>query len=134
MKLKKIGYTLFLVLGIVSVIIGYFLLEGKWSGLLIGLGSGIFGGSSAQLIGYTISERNPTLQGRQRVEQNDERNVQIRNAAKAKAFDLKLYLSLPLLIVMIIAEVQVWVIMLMVAGYLIGWFVYLGVLSKLAKG
>jgi len=85
MKFKKIGYTLFLVLGIVSVIIGYFLLEGKWSGLLIGLGSGIFGGSSAQLIGYTISERNPTLQGRQRVEQNDERNVQIRNAAKAKA-------------------------------------------------
>ena len=51
MKFKKIGYTLFLVLGIVSVIIGYFLLEGKWSGLLIGLGSGIFGGSSAQLIG-----------------------------------------------------------------------------------
>jgi len=53
---------------------------------------------------------------------------------RRQAFDLKLYLSLPLLIVMIIAEVQVWVIMLMVAGYLIGWFVYLGVLSKLAKG
>lgn len=134
MKFKEIGYTLFMVLGIVSVIIGYFLLEGKMVRITRWPGSGIFGGSFAQLMGYLISERNPTLQGRQRIEQNDERNIQIRNATKAKAFDFKLYLSLPLFIVMIIAEVQVWVIMLMVAGHLLGWFVYLGVLSKLTKG
>jgi len=127
---RKIKYFAVLLLGLVLVVAGLFFVQDRWGGVLIGLGAGLFGMSSAQLITEYTLQRNPALQKRAAIEQSDERNVQISNFSKAKAFEFGTFLALPYFLVLVIAGVQLWIVLLSVVLYVAYYVVYLWFLNK----
>ncbi len=130
---KKFRYIALLVFGIALVIAGGFLTQERWGGVLIGLGAGVFGMSGAQLITQRVMDRNPALNRQINIEQSDERNIQINNHAKAKAFDFLQFLALPFFLVLVLADVRIWVVLLAIVVYLADWAVYLWFLNKSAR-
>ncbi|NLL43358.1 MAG: hypothetical protein GX251_08455 [Firmicutes bacterium] len=126
---RKIVYLGLLLLAIGLVIVGIFL-EGRWTGVLIGLGAGLLGVSGAQLITERVMQGNPELKRKVRVEELDERNIQINQYAKAKAFDFFQFLALPFFLVLVVADVPLWIVLLAIAVYVADWAVYLWFLTR----
>jgi hypothetical protein len=86
--------------------------------LMIGIGSGIFGqnlGSSIQI--YTM-RKNPDEAKRRAIDENDERNIVIRDKAKAKAYDLMLYVYGALMLAFALTDVDFIIIITYVIAYL----------------
>ena len=130
MDSKKIRYVLLLVAGIVLVIAGGFVIRERWAGILIGLGAGLFGMSGAHLIAQGGVERNPSLKKKMSIEESDERNISINNYAKAKAFDFFQFLALPFFLILVLADVRLWVVLLAITVYVADFAVYLWFLNK----
>lgn len=60
--------------------------------LCIGVGCGCFGHGMGELVSRRALKKNPELQKRLDIERNDERNVAIAARAKAKAYDMGIFL------------------------------------------
>lgn len=133
MEVRRIGYIALLVLGLALVIAGAFVVQQRWSGILIGVGAGVLGMSVAQLITQHVMMKNPALEKQQKIGQSDERNIQINNYAKGKAFDLLQILALPFFLILVLADVPLWVVLLAIVLYLADWAIYLWYLNKRMK-
>ena len=133
LDLSKIRYVLILLLGIALVIVSRLFIQERWAGVLVGLGAGLFGMSGAQLITERVMQRNPALQKKISIEQSDERNVQINNYAKAKAFEFATFLALPFFLILVLADVPLSIVLLSIAVYVADYAVYLWSLNKKMK-
>lgn len=133
LDLSKIRYVLILLLGIALVIVSRLFIQERWAGVLVGLGAGLFGMSGAQLITQRVMQRNPGLQKKMSIEQSDERNVQINNYAKAKAFEFSTFIALPFFLILIFADVALPIVLLSIAVYVVDYAVYLWFLNKKMK-
>ncbi|MDI9422360.1 MAG: hypothetical protein QM451_09050 [Bacillota bacterium] len=133
MNRNRVKYILLLSAGVVLVILGK-VIGDRWSGVLIGLGAGLFGMSGGQLITQRVIEGNPSLKERVSIEEHDERNIQINNYAKAKAFDCFQFLALPFFLLLVLADVRLWVVFLAIALYIVHFAVYLWFLNKKMQG
>ena len=58
--IRKVAYVGLLLLAIALVIAGIFL-EGRWAGVMIGLGAGLLGVSGSQLITQRVMQGNPEV-------------------------------------------------------------------------
>ena len=94
--------------------------------LLLGLGCGVFGHGTGSWISGKILEGDPQIERRARIETADERNQMIGNRAKAKAFDLMLYLFAGVLLVFALMGVDTVAVLLLTGAYLVclGWGLY----------
>lgn len=63
-------------------------LPGSWSGVLIGLGAGIFGASLSGLMMRRWESQNPEFAKQNEIDSRDERTTAIRSLAKARAGDV----------------------------------------------
>ena len=133
LDLSKIRYVLILLLGIALVIVSRLFIQERWAGVLVGLGAGLFGMSGAQLITQRVMQRNPGLQKKMSIEQSDERNVQINNYAKAKAFEFSTFIALPFFLILVFADVALPIVLLSIAVYVVDYAVYLWFLNKKMK-
>ena len=133
MDKNSVKYILLLSAGVVFAIVGVVIGE-RWSGALIGLGAGLFGMSGGQLITQRVIEANPSLKERVSIEEHDERNIQINHYAKAKAFDFVQFLALPFFLLLVLADVRLWVVFLAIALYIVHFAVYLWFLNKKMQG
>ncbi len=133
LDLSKIRYVLILLLGIALVIVSRLFIQERWAGVLVGLGAGLFGMSGAQLITQRVMQRNPGLQKKMSIEQSDERNVQINNYAKAKAFEFSTFIALPFFLTLVLADVALPIVLLSIAVYVVDYAVYLWFLNKKMK-
>ncbi len=86
--------------------------------LCIGLGCGIFGHGMGEFISRRLIEKNPEIENQIRIEKLDERNVAIENRAKAKAFDLMIFIFGALLFAFALLSVDMVIILLLVFAYL----------------
>lgn len=133
LDLNRIRYVLILLLGIALVIVSRLFIQERWAGVLVGLGAGLFGMSGAQLITQRVMQRNPGLQKKMSIEQSDERNVQINNYAKAKAFEFSTFIALPFFLTLVLADVALPIVLLSIAVYVVDYAVYLWFLNKKMK-
>ncbi|MEN6339063.1 MAG: hypothetical protein ABFD03_02935 [Clostridiaceae bacterium] len=85
--------------------------------VLIGFGSGLIGASVSLIIRDNAAMKNPDYQTKKRIEQNDERNIIVSNAAKAKAFSVSIYLYAAILIAFTLMRVSAVGILILVAAY-----------------
>jgi len=88
---KKTSFHFFiLVLGVGLVALA-FTLNGQEvkavSGVMLGIGAGLFGMSISNLFTQLYEEKHPYVKKQKEIEFNDERNEMIRNKAKAKSGD-----------------------------------------------
>ena len=59
--------------------------------ILVGLGCGIFGGGIAETIKLRTIKNHPDIKKQMEINENDERNIVIANRAKAKAYDMMVF-------------------------------------------
>ena len=86
--------------------------------LALGVGCGLFGSGAGALLAAQAMKKHPELQKQQEINQKDERNVALGNAAKAKAFDVMLTTFSPLLLILALLEIDLLPLLLLVAAYL----------------
>lgn len=126
--MKKSGLFYFLtVLGLALIAGGIVILKtvGDPPGVLqalpyvmIGLGCGIFGHGLGELISRASMRNHPQLAQQDEINKNDERNVAIANRAKAKAYDVMLFIFGALMVAMALMNVDLIVVLLLVFAYL----------------
>lgn len=126
MKKKFVSYGL-AALGLVLLGAGLFLLktltdpQGMMRPLpyiLLGVGCGVFGHGAGEVFSQRMLKKHPDVQKQMEIERRDERNVAIADRAKAKAFDLMLYVFGALMVSFALMNVDLAVTLLLVAAYL----------------
>lgn len=114
--------------GILLTALGFFLLR-KYSDaqgimislpfLAIGLGCGLFGHGMGDLLSRKALAADPSLQKQLEIEQRDERNLDLANRAKGKAFDSMLFVFGALMVSFALIQVDLDAILLLVFCYLL---------------
>ncbi len=86
--------------------------------ICIGLGCGLFGHGMGGAISRKAAEKHPELQKEIEISLNDERNIAISNQAKAKAYDMMIFVFGALMVCFAIMNIDLTAILLLVAAYL----------------
>ena len=94
--------------------------------ICIGLGCGAFGHGLGDIVNNKVTKNNPQLKKQMEIEKNDERNIAVANKAKAKAYDIMLYIFAALMIAFALMGIDLAPILLLVAAYLfvVGFFIF----------
>lgn len=103
--------------------------SGFWRALpyvCLGVGAGLLGQGIGQMVQRKALQSDPELARQQEIEAGDERNIQLAQRAKAKAFDLMVFVFSALLLVFALMGVEMTALLLLVAAYLLvqGYAVY----------
>ena len=96
--------------------------EGIWLTLpyvLIGVGCGAFGQGTGELISTRSMKNHPEIVRMKEIEGSDERNIAIGNRAKAKAFDVMIYVFGALLLSFALMRVDLAAVLLLCFSYLV---------------
>lgn len=119
---KKSFYITTLIVGII-LFCSSFLLKGEElktiSGVLIGIGTGLFGMSIANLWMQRFEEKNPEMMKDREIEFKDERNTMIRYRAKAKAGDIIQWFIMGIAYLLIVIDAPLWTTLITVGGFLL---------------
>ncbi|MCQ2550668.1 MAG: hypothetical protein MJ146_00540 [Clostridia bacterium] len=101
--------------------------------IMVGLGCGLFGQGLGEIITKRTEKNHPDIARQREVEENDERNILIRDKAQAKAYRLMITLFGALILSFGLMQVELKVILLLVFAYLYvcGCSIYYG--EKLRK-
>ena len=94
-------------------------LPGSWSGVLIGLGAGIFGASLSGLLMRRWESRNPEFAKQNEIAARDERTTTIRSLAKARAGDVVQWCVMGIAWLSILAEAPLWLTLAAVGVFLL---------------
>jgi hypothetical protein len=132
---KKIFSYITVFSGLILFILGLVLLKSidNPQGILlvlpyicIGLGCGAFGHGLGDIVNSRVTKNNPRLKKQMEIEKNDERNIAVANKAKAKAYDIMLYIFAALMIAFALMGIDLAPILLLVAAYLfvVGFFIF----------
>lgn len=94
--------------------------------ICIGVGCGIFGHGMGDLINLRLMSNHPDIKKQMEIEQKDERHIAIQNHAKARAYDLMIFVFGALMICFALMNVDMMAILMLVSSYLfiIGYSVY----------
>ena len=92
----------------------------------LGVGAGLLGQGIGQLVQRKTLQGDPELARQKAIEEGDERNIQLALRAKAKAFDLMVFVFAALLLTFALMKVDLTAILLLVGAYLLvqGYAVY----------
>ncbi len=143
MKQYKVGRYVFLaVVGFIIFAVGLALtkLLSNTDGILkilpyifVGVGSGIFGGNLGTALRNKAMLKNPQAARQMEIEQKDERNQAISNKAKAKVYDLMIFVYAAILLAFALMQVDIYIILTLVAVYLFFIFANVYYLTKYYK-
>ena len=86
--------------------------------LCIGLGCGMFGQGLGELLTRRSEKGHPELARQREIEENDERNIALRDKAQAKAYRIMVPVFGALFMAFGLMQVELRVILLLVAAYL----------------
>lgn len=143
MKEKGMGrYLIYTIAGFIILATGAVLakhtrdVKGIMQGLpyiLIGIGSGIFGGNLGTVFNIRAMKSSPELAKKKEIEEKDERNIEIRNKAKARAYDSMVIAFGALMMAFALMDVNWIVILSLVATYLFVVITNIYFISKYSK-
>lgn len=87
------------------------------SGVVIGVGAGLFGMGISNLLMRRMERNNPEIEKMKIIEENDERNTMIRHRAKAKSGDITQWLIMAIAYITILISAPLWVTLAVVAVF-----------------
>lgn len=123
---------------IISILAGCFLIAASFlgavipkaiSGIFLGVGAALIGISGTRLLLSVYCREHPVEERRAQIEDHDERTLQIRDKAKARAFDLTMSLFPILFVLLILVNTPLWLTLGVVLVYIIGYttqFIWIG--------
>jgi hypothetical protein len=86
--------------------------------ICVGLGCGTFGHGMGNIISRKSLKNSPTMQKQLEINRKDERNIMIVNSAKAKAYDMMIFIFGALMLSYALMNIDMVVILLFVFAYL----------------
>ncbi|MEN6313312.1 MAG: hypothetical protein ABFD25_03580 [Clostridiaceae bacterium] len=86
--------------------------------ICVGVGSGIFGGNLGTAIKNRVALQNPQIIKQVEIEKKDERNRAISDKAKAMTYDRMIFIYAAILLAFALMQVDMYVILTLVAVYL----------------
>ena len=84
----------------------------------IGLGIGIFGQGMGNIISKKAIKKNPEIEKQFLIDSNDERNIALDNRAKAKGYDIMMFVFGALMISFALMGIELSTVLLLVGAYL----------------
>lgn len=132
---KNITNYFAVVLGLLLLCIGLYLIktiinpQGIMRALpyvCVGLGCGIFGHGMGEVISRRSLKNYPDLEKQMKIDKLDERNIAIGNNAKAKAYDMMIFVFGALMLTFALMGVDMVAVLLLVSAYIfiIGYGIY----------
>ena len=86
--------------------------------IFVGLGCGIFGHGMGNVISRKALKNSPDIQKQLEIDKNDERNVAIGNSAKAKAYEMMIFVFGALMFSYALMGIDLIAVLLLVFAYL----------------
>jgi hypothetical protein len=86
--------------------------------ICVGIGCGAFGHGMGNIINRKALKNNPEIQKQKEINKNDERNVAIGNRAKAKAYDMMVFVFGALMLSYALMGIDMIAVLLLVFAYL----------------
>lgn len=135
---KKSYYIILLLAGIVLLAIALILrmypnIPKSVGGVCIGVGAGLFGMSISNLYLKRLEKKEPQLTKQKEIDLSDERNITIRNRAKAKAGDITQWLVMGIAYVTILIDAPMWVTLVVVGVFLLKYILEMYFINKYQK-
>jgi len=119
MQKKSTFYITALSISIIMIIGSLFVELNSLSGLLLGTGSGFFGANIAKLYFINLEKKNPDIIKENEIELKDERNILIRQKAKAKSADIIQWLIMLIAYLTIFVNAPLWITLLIVGIFVL---------------
>lgn len=126
--MKKVGIDyIFTAIGMILLVTGLLLVKAldNLQGfmlvlpyILFGIGCGIWGYGMGNIISRRALKSSPEIQKQLEIEKTDERNIAIANRAKAKAYDMMIFLFGALMLTFALRGVDVIALLLFLFAYL----------------
>ena len=111
MKKKSRFYIMAIIMSVIMIILSQFVKLNSHSGILLGTGAGAIGASIAKLYSINLEKKNPDMIKENEIELQDERNILIRQKAKAKSADIIQWLMMIIAYFAIFVNAPLWVIL-----------------------
>lgn len=130
---KPTFYITFLIISIVMIIGSLFIEMNSLSGLLLGTGAGVLGGCIAKLYLINFEKKNPNTVKENEIEFKDERNVLIRQKAKAKSADITQWLIMIIAYLTILINAPLWITLTTVGVFILYNIIQMYYINKFSK-
>ena len=119
MQKKSTFYITALIISVIMIILSQFVELNSHSGILLGTGAGVIGASIAKLYSINLEKKNPDIVKKNEIELQDERNVIIRQRAKAKSADITQWLIMIIAYLEIFVNAPLWITLLTVGIFVL---------------
>ena len=119
MRKKSTFYVMAITISVIMIILSQFVELNSHSGILLGTGAGVIGASIAKLYTINLEKKNPDMIKENEIELQDERNVLIRQRAKAKSADITQWLIMVIAYLEIFVNAPLWIILLTVGIFVL---------------
>lgn len=120
--MKRKGSALCAMVGAMVVALGLFLMvrmDAALPGVLVGVGSGALGMGLSGVFMPLITKKHPDVARQVAIEEQDERNIAVNNRAKARAYDMMVYVFGALMVAFALMNADLTVILMLVGAYLL---------------
>jgi hypothetical protein len=119
MQRKSTFYVMAITISVIMIILSQFVELNSHSGILLGTGAGVIGASIAKLYSINLEKKNPDMIKENEIELQDERNVLIRQRAKAKSADITQWLIMIIAYLEIFVNAPLWITLLTVGIFVL---------------
>ena len=133
MQKKSMFYISGIIISVIMIILSQFVELNSHSGILLGTGAGIIGASIAKLYTINLEKKNPDMIKENEIELQDERNVLIRQRAKAKSADITQWLIMIIAYLEIFVNAPLWIILLTVGIFVLYNIIQIYYINKFNK-
>ena len=119
MQRKSMFYISALIISIIMIILSQFVELNSHSGILLGTGAGAIGASISKLYFINLEKKNPEIIKENEIELQDERNVLIRQKAKAKSADIIQWLIMLVAYLEILVNAPLWITLITIGVFVL---------------
>ena len=133
MQKKSTFYVTALIISVIMIILSQFVELNSHSGILLGTGAGVLGANIAKLYFISLEKKNPDMIKENEIELQDERNVLIRQRAKAKSADITQWLIMIIAYLEIFVNAPLWIILLTVGIFVLYNIIQIYYINKFNK-
>ena len=133
MQKKSTFYVMAIITSIIMIILSQFVELNSHAGILLGTGAGVLGANIAKLYFISLEKKNPDMIKENEIELQDERNVLIRQRAKAKSADITQWLIMIIAYLEIFVNAPLWIILLTVGIFVLYNIIQIYYINKFNK-
>ena len=133
MQKKSMFYISGIIISVIMIILSQFVELNSHSGILLGTGAGVFGANIAKLYFISLEKKNPDIIKENEIELKDERNILIRQRAKAKSADIIQWLIMLIAYLEIFVNAPLWIILLTVGIFVLYNIIQIYYINKFNK-